>query len=481
MDIYPIIPETITVHLGAPDSAAANITVSFPDYIKNVASSEVYPTWPENAIRANIYAQISFALNRVYTEHYPSLGYDFDITNSTAYDQSFVNGREIFENISRIVDEIFNSYIRRENSVEPLFASYCNGTTVTCEGLSQWDSVSLAEQGLTPYDILKNYYGDNIELVTDAPIANIEPSLPAGPIKLGYYGNNVRFIQVRLNRISANYPSIPKIQPVDGIFGPETEAAVKEFQRIFNLTQDGIVGPATWYKIQFVFNSVKRLSEIQSEGVLIGEVQKLFPASLKLGDSGMGVSVVQYFLRIVGLFNPDIPIIEVTGTYDEATAEAVRAFQEQYGLPQTGVMDAETWYTLFDVYTGAVATVTPEQLGVSSEPFPGRFLRLGFEGDDVLTLQRYLNAAGKEYGQIPTVPEDGIFGEETRDAVYAAQAIFDFPITGTVGPLLWSTLANIYTYVESGNARVAGQYPGNSDKFSYSETENTDEGGGANE
>ena len=460
MDIYPIIPETITVHLGAPDSAAANITVSFPDYIKNVASSEVYPTWPENAIRANIYAQISFALNRVYTEHYPSLGYDFDITNSTAYDQSFVNGREI--------------------SVEPLFASYCNGTTVTCDGLSQWGSVSLAEQGLTPYDILKNYYGDNIELVTDAPIANIEPSLPAGPIKLGYYGNNVRFIQVRLNRISANYPSIPKIQPVDGIYGPETEAAVKEFQRIFNLTQDGIVGPATWYKIQFVFNSVKRLSEIQSEGVLIGEVQKLFPASLKLGDSGMGVSVIQYFLRIVGLFNPDIPIIEVTGTYDEATAEAVRAFQEQYGLLQTGVMDAETWYALFDVYTGAVATVTPEQLGVSSEPFPGRFLRLGFEGDDVLTLQRYLNAAGKEYGQIPTVPEDGIFGEETRDAVYAAQAIFDFPITGTVGPLLWSTLANIYTYVESGNARVAGQYPGNSDKFSYSETENTDEGGGAN-
>ena len=273
---YPIVPEFITVHLGAPDSAAANVTVSFPDYIKNVASSEVYPTWPENAIRANIYAQISFALNRVYTEHYPSLGYDFDITNSTAYDQSFVNGREIFENISRIVDEIFNSYIRRENSVEPLFASYCNGTTVTCDGLSQWGSVSLAEQGLTPYDILKNYYGDNIELVTDAPIANIEPSLPAGPIKLGYYGNNVRFIQVRLNRISANYPSIPKIQPVDGIYGPETEAAVKEFQRIFNLTQDGIVGPATWYKIQFVFNSVKRLSEIQSEGVLISECRSCF-------------------------------------------------------------------------------------------------------------------------------------------------------------------------------------------------------------
>lgn len=475
MDIYPVIPETITVHLGAPDSTdVADVTVSFPDYIKNVASSEVYPTWPESAIRANIYAQISFALNRIYTEHYPSLGYDFDITNSTAYDQSFVYGREIFENISQIVDEIFNSYIRRENAIEPLFAAYCNGTTVTCDGLSQWGSVELAKQGLSPFDILKNYYGENIELVTNAPIANIEPSLPAGPIELGYVGNNVRFIQVRLNRISANYPSIPKIQPVDGVFGPETEAAVKEFQRIFNLTQDGIVGPATWYKIQFVFNAVKRLGEIQSEGILLNEVQKNFPNELKEGDSGNDVLVVQYFLRIVGIFNPDIPAIELTGVYDEETRDVVYAFQAQYGLPVTGVMDAPTWYKLFDVYMGLVSSLTPEQLGVASMPFPGRFLRLGFEGDDVLALQKYLNAAAKAYSQIPQVAENGIFGEDTRDAVYAAQAVFGYPITGTAGPLLWSRLANIYVDVESGNARSAGQYPGNSDNFTYTE-ENTDE------
>ena len=166
--VLPVIPEYITVHLGEPDESAQNVTVSFPDYIKNVASSEIYPTWPESALRANILAQISFALNRVYTEYYRSRGYDFDITNSTAFDQSFVYGRDIFENISQIVDEIFNDYLVREGNIEPLFAVYCNGTTVTCDGLSQWGSVELANQGLVPYDILRNYYGDDIQIISNA-------------------------------------------------------------------------------------------------------------------------------------------------------------------------------------------------------------------------------------------------------------------------------------------------------------------------
>ena len=202
---YPVIPEYITVHLGAPDSPAQNVTVPFPDYIKNVASSEIYPTWPESALRANILAQISFALNRIYTEYYPSRGYDFDITNSTAMDQSFVYGRDIFENISRIVDEIFNNYIRRGNNIEPLFAVYCNGTTVTCEGLSQWGSVELANLGYVPYDILRTYYGDDINIVYNAPVSEIEPSVPEILLRLGSVGNDVAFVQTRLNRISANW------------------------------------------------------------------------------------------------------------------------------------------------------------------------------------------------------------------------------------------------------------------------------------
>ena len=200
---FPIVPETITVHLGAPSAPAANVRVPFADYIKNVASSEIYPTWPENAIRANILAQISFALNRVYTEYYRSRGYDFDITNSTAVDQSYVRGRDIFDNISRITDEIFNDYIRREGAVEPLFAQYCNGTTVSCPGLSQWGTVSLAEAGETPLAILQNYFGEDITLVQDAPIGGITESYPGIALRPGTSGNEIRRIQLQQNRITS--------------------------------------------------------------------------------------------------------------------------------------------------------------------------------------------------------------------------------------------------------------------------------------
>ena len=200
----PVIPETITVHLGAPQSDAANVTVPFLDYIANVASSEIYPTWPENAIRANIYAQISFALNRVWTEYYRTRGYDFDITNNTAYDQAFVNGRETFENVRQIASELFDDYIRRSGSVVPLFAQYCNGTTVTCNGLSQWGTVGLANRGMTPFEILQYYYGDDIELIRDAPVAGVGPSVPEVPLRLGAVNDDVRTVQIRLNRISNN-------------------------------------------------------------------------------------------------------------------------------------------------------------------------------------------------------------------------------------------------------------------------------------
>ena len=272
--------------MGSPASNAENVTVSFPEYIKNVASSEIYPTWPEAALRANIYAQISFALNRVYTEYYRARGYPFDITNSTALDQSFIKGRNIFQNISRIVDEIFNSYIVRDGNVEPLFASYCNGTTVTCNGLSQWGTVSLANQGLGPYDILTQYYGDNINLVQNAPVQDIPESLPPVPLAYGSIGNEVRQIQIRLNRVSANYPSIPKIYPPDGVFGSVTDRAVRAFQQIFNLDVDGIVGKATWYKLIYVFNAVKRLNEVVSEGLTYADVEKIFEDTLRLGSTG---------------------------------------------------------------------------------------------------------------------------------------------------------------------------------------------------
>ena len=457
----PFIPETVRVHLGAPDSNAPNVTVSFPDYIKNVASSEIYPTWPESALRANILAQISFALNRIYTEYYPSLGYDFDITNNTGIDQSFVNGRDIFENISRLVDEIFNNYIVRNGNVEPWVAVYCNGTTSTCNGLSQWGTVALAEQGLGAFDILTRYYGNNISLVTNAPIAEVLPSEPEILLRRGSVGNDVAFIQTRLNRISSNYPAIPKINPINGFFGEDTENAVLTFQKIFDLAQDGIVGKATWYKIQFVYNAVKKLNELESEGLRLEDVSKFFPGVLSLGDTGESVEVLQYFLTAVAFFDPAIPAPDSSGIYDEATRNSIIAFQAEKGLSQTGVTDDATWNLLYDDYLGDIRSLTPEQIGTAIIPFPGTFLQLGDTGESVTVLQNFINTASTVYNEIPPIPVTGIYDENTRDAVYAVESLFGLPIDGITGPLVWDTLADIYNDIESGAYRNPGQFSGN--------------------
>ncbi len=457
----PTIPEYIRVHLGPADSPAENVTVSFPDYIKNVASSEIYPTWPENAIRANMLAQISFALNRVYTEFYPSRGYDFDITNNTATDQFFVKGRDIFENISKIADEIFNDYITRENSIEPLFARYCNGTTSTCEGLSQWGTVPLAEEGLSPFEILQRFYGTDIRIVENAPVEALESSVPEINLRLGTAGNDVSFIQRKLNRISVNYPAIPKISPVDGVYGVGTENAVRAFQRIFDLTPDGIVGKATWYRIQYIYGAVKRLSEVQSEGLRLEDVSKQFSRILNVGDTGEEVAVLQYFLATVSLFNPEVPSVRYTGTFDEMTREAVIAFQRLQRLPETGIVNDATWNLLYDEYLGILRSLTPEQLQGGVVPFPGVFLTLGFEGDAVIQLQAFINLAHSIYPTIPEIPVTGIFDENTRDAVYAAESTFGIPIDGIVGPVLWDTLADIAYDLEAEGIRQDGQFSGN--------------------
>ena len=454
----PFIPETITVHLGPPNANAENITLSFPDYIKNVASSEIYPTWPENALRANIYAQISYALNRYYTEWYPSQGYNFDITNSTRFDQAFVPGRNIFDNISDIVDEIFNSYVVRGNGIEPYFTQYCNGTTVTCEGLSQWGTVPLAESGLTPLEILQNFYGNDIAIVEDAPVRGDGQSYPGQPLRLGEAGNEVRYKQVQLNRISRNYPAIPKINPVDGIFGQETEAAVKAFQRIFNLTPDGIIGPATWYRIVYLFNSVKRLSELDSEGIAAEDISKEFPGALSIGDEGENVRNLQYFLAVVGEFYQTVPQIEITGIYDQPTEEAVLAFQRIYGLQEDGIVGIDTWQDLYRAYRGILNSTDSLEGGVAL--YPGVVLRQGTQGSAVETLQEYLSYLSETYTEIPTVPVTGVFGNQTQAAVEAFQRLFGLVVNGVVGPATWNSIAKAYADVRNGNNKRADQHSG---------------------
>lgn len=457
----PYIPETITVHLGAPNEPAQNVTVSFPDYIKNVASSEIYPTWPENAIRANIYAQISYALNRVYTEYYRSRGYDFDITNSTAIDQSFVPGRDIFDNISEIVDEIFNDYLVRPGDVAPLFAAYCDGIEVQCQGLSQWGSVELANQGLTPYEILTRYYGTNLDINTDTPILPFSPSLPYRVLRLGNFGNDVRTVQLRLNRISANYPSIPKIYPVDGVFGLSTENAVKDFQRIFDLTPDGIVGPATWYKIQQIYGGVKKLNDLASEGLSLSEVSAQFPTELRPGDESIYVREFQYFLNVLGENLAVIPEVAIDGSFGPATEAALRAFQEAYGLPVTGVVDEATWNDLYNAYRGILVS-SPQYYGdVPVVLFPGYLLVFGMQGEEIRLLQEYLLTLSEVYGEIPPVTVNGIFGTATRDAVIAAQNLYGLNPTGIVDALTWQAITDAYIDVISGRSGAEGQFGGN--------------------
>ena len=254
--LLPTIPETIVVHLGSQDEEAPNIEVGFIDYIANVASHELYPTWPESALIANVIAQITFALNRVYTEYYRSRGYNFDITATPQMDQAYDQGGSVYENLEKIAEEYFNSYIRREGSVAPLFAAYCDGVNTLCQGLSQTGSVELANQGFTPLEILRYYYGEDLEFVPNVSISTPQDTAPDTLLRLGSSGNSVYILQRRLNRISANYPSIPKIYPEDGIFGVETENAVREFQKVFGLTVDGIVGDATWFEVREKFNAV---------------------------------------------------------------------------------------------------------------------------------------------------------------------------------------------------------------------------------
>lgn len=453
----PYIPDSITVHLGPPGSNAQNVTVTFPEYIKNVASSEIYPTWPENAIRANIYAQISFALNRYYTEWYRSQGYDYDITNSTAYDQSYVHGRNIYENINTIVDQIFNSYVRRQGTVEPYFTKYCNGTTVTCEGLSQWGTVPLAEEGMTPYEILQSFYGGDIEIVHDVPVRTGTPSYPGTPLRLGDAGNDVQTIQIQLNRISRNYPLIPKINPTDAVFGQSTEEAVRAFQDIFGLPVDGIVGSNTWYRIAYLYTAVKRLSELDSEGISLSEVSRQYPGLLRPGDTGIGVQLLQYYLSVISAYYDSVPPVEMTDIFDQQTTDGVIAFQKTYGLTPDGLVGRNTWNDLERAYKGILESGEFEG-GVAL--YPGRILLQGSMGAYVSYLQEYLSLIAGTFPSIPSVPVTGLFGSQTREAVMAFQREFGLPVTGRVNVVTWNRIASLYSDLSTGQNKQPGQNPG---------------------
>jgi len=462
---YAYIPDTIVVHLAKPDEEAENVTVNFIDYVKNVASSELYPTWPENALQANVYAITSIALNRIFTEWYKLRGYNFDITNATQYDQAFVNNRGLFDNISKIVDESFNDYIVREGHIEPYFAQYCDGRISQCDGMYQWGSVDLANQGYTPLEILKYYYGNDISIVLNVPIEKYQANYRGTPFGLGDSGLDIFIMQFSLNRISANFPLIPKKNNINGYYDEVTEAAVTQFQKIYNLPVTGIVDKGTYYKIQTIFYAVTKVSELESIGLLNEDISMQFSGVMTEGSTVPRVELLQYFLNVMSAFYDTIPAVKITGSFGPETRDAIMELQKTMGLPVTGIIDKNTWDVLYSNILGIITTLPPSAVMIPSLRYPGIVYSrgMGIEQPGVFVIQELLAYISSNIPNITYVPYnlvDGVFGPITESAVITFQKTFGLEPNGIVDEPTWNKMVEIYRNLRYGEGRVAGQYPG---------------------
>ena len=392
--------------------------------------------WPEQALRANIHCQISLALNRIYTEWYPSKGYTFNITNSTSYDQYYVHGRTVFEVMVRITDDIFNTYLRKSGTVSPYYSEYCDGKSVTCPGLKQWGTVTLANNGRSALQILRYYYGSSIEIVRTKNIRSIPQSYPGTPLQQGSRGAAVFTLQRQLNRITKDYPFLGKLT-VDGVFGSRMAATVRAFQKQFNLTADGVVGRQTWYKISYIYVSVKDLAELTSEGeTSTGTLSNgtWNGTVLSTGASGSAVEQVQFWLNTLAQYDSAIPAVTVDGVYGTATANAVRAFQRKYGLTVDGIVGQTTWKELYDEF------LSIQSDNGTPNAYPGTPLREGSAGQNVRLVQFWLKIARTVYTSLESVTVDGKFGAGTASAVRRFQRYFGLTADGVVGRTTWNSL-----------------------------------------
>lgn len=433
-----VIPKKITVHLGKPSANVSNVTVGFQEYIANVASSEVYPTWPEEALRANILAQISLALNRIWTEWYPSRGYSFNITGSPGYDQAYVAGRTVFAVMERLTAELFNTYVRRSGDQEPYFTEYCDGKLVTCPGMKQWGTVDRANEGKNALQILRYYYGDRVQLVTTNNIASIPSSWPGVTLKRGSTGTSVSILQRQLSRIAKDYPAFGKPE-VTGTFDATTESCVKKFQQQFSLTADGLVGKATWYKISYIYVSVKDLAELTSKGETATgtESSGTWPGVvLRRGSTGSEVEQVQFWLSELAQFNSALPNLTVDGNFGAATERAVKIFQQEQGLTADGIVGQATWDALYTAWLDM-------QSDLGCTAWPGIVLRRGDTGMEVRLVQFWLRLAADNYSSLVSISVDGSFGAATQNAVTAFQSLFGLTADGLVGRATWNKLNEV--------------------------------------
>ena len=398
-------------------------------------------TWPEQALRANIHCQISLALNRIYTEWYPSRGYNFNITGSPGYDQAYVHGRTVFDVMVRLTDDIFSTFIRKTGTVNPYFSEYCDGKTVSCPGLKQWGTVTLAEQGRSALSILRYYYGNDVEVIRTSNIASIPESYPGSPVRRGDRGPSVFTLQRQLNRITKDYPFFGTLTP-DGIFGEQMAETVKRFQRQFSLTADGVVGRQTWYKISYIYVSVKDLAELTSEGETSSGVLSdgtWGGTVLRTGSRGGAVEQLQFWLNTISQYVASIPSVSVDGNFGSRTAAAVRAFQRRYGLAVDGVVGEATWNAIYAQFFSIQSdNGTPNA-------YPGTALRQGDEGQNVRLVQFWLKIARTVYTALNNPTVDGQFGAATKRAVEAFQRYFGLTADGVVGRTTWNKLREVYT------------------------------------
>ncbi|MDR1700023.1 MAG: peptidoglycan-binding protein, partial [Lachnoclostridium sp.] len=370
------------------------------------------------------------------------------ITNSTAYDQAFIENRNIYDNISNIVDGIFNEFIRRQGVKEPYYAEYCNGSTVTCPGMSQWGTVTLANQGMNPLQILKYYYPDDIQVIETNNIISNPSSYPGYPLSEGMTSEDIRRMQNYLNRIRADFPAISQISNPNGYYGPDTTAAIRKFQRIFGLPSDGITGKVTWYNISSIYSGVAKLAELTSEGERIGIGESPPTSTLRVGSDGADVILLQFIVNYISRFYSTVPFVIQDGTYGTETRNAVMAFQRTFGINPDGIVGPVVWNKLFQVYRQIENNL--EVPGTNSPPpntgtgYPGTPLKVGSQGSNVLLMQRYLNSIANRYPSIPKIQEDGEFGPASENAVMAYQRQFGLTVDGIIGPITWNSIVNNY-------------------------------------
>ena len=443
------IPNFIRVHLGREENTSAQtVSVPFINYIKNVTSHEIFDTWPEEAIIANVYCIVSLTLNRVYTEFYRKRGRNFDITSETYYDQKFVYNGTIGARISAIVDRIFNYYLAIVGHKEPFLSLYNDGIRVNIPGrLSQWGSFYDArDQGMNAWQIIRKYYSQNLELRISDNFGGVLESYPGYTLTQGSRGNAVRTMQLYLNRVLGRYTNVI-INPVDGIYGPQTTASVRMFQQLYNLPVTGNIDRRTWYEISRIYAIERGLWEMYSEGQRIGIGQVPPTQTTRMGDQGALVVELQFLLDFIAMYHSEIPFVAQTSRFDSLTDEGVRAFQRLFGITPDGVVGATTWRKLYDVYWGIMQNTVPPQPPPPNPnppenipPFPGTSLRVGSTGASVRLVQEAINKLAQITPGMWQIAVDGVFGNGTRDAVMAFQRIFGLVVDGIVGPVTWNRL-----------------------------------------